>query len=151
MTGEQATTLLQKFYGGQTTLAEERELETFLLSSDCPASMHADREVMRAISEARTAAAVPPTLSRRIKANLHRARTHRRNVVRRITLGVASAACLTVVFVVGMGQQQQPSVYADTCATPEQAARELNATLSMLSADLAEGMNAERISDGPMP
>ncbi len=133
--------LLQKFYDGMSTVHEERILQEFLESEDCPEDWEVHRSVLDALS-CPEEVPVPDGLSERIAASI---RPRRKPVFRHfIPVGIAAAAVLTFVLIFpSLYEQRQPVLYTDTYDTPEEAAAEIDRTLTMLSQAVSQGLEIE--------
>ncbi len=123
--------LLQKFYDGATTADEERILQEFLNSADCPEAWAADRAVLSALATP-AEVPVPAGLSERIAASI---RPRRRFALRRLFPAAAAAAAVVAVGILVLSHPEpaMPTASLDTCATPEEAALEVEHAFSMLS------------------
>ena len=151
MTTEEIHRMLQRFYDGTTTRDEERALRDWFVAGPCPADLQADREVVLSMfSLAETE--MPVGLQERIVSSLHRCRRTRQRRVRRwLAMTGIAASVAAVIGGLWWWQMPTPTVYADTCDTPQEAVYEVHSTLSHLSADLCQGLDAEESLGGPCP
>lgn len=150
LTHTSATTLLEKFYNGQTTLSEERLLHSYLTADDCPEDLLADRQVFLSLA-AMDRVDIPEGLASRMAAGLdahtrkRRIRTLRR---RMLPIGVA-AAVAALLIAIPLLHHPAPSVYKDTCSSPREAAVEVQQALDCVSTSLAMGFTTDEDELGP--
>lgn len=156
MTRHDIDLLLKKFYAGTSSPAEEQRLRRLLAADDCPAEFAADRF---AVNAAVPDVEVPAGFDDRLRAAIAPAappakagRRHRHVVMWRIRWACAAVAA---AFVIGIGvvglHRDAPTVYANTCTTPEEAARATHDILFSLSKDMNRGLEAEKDLGGPCP
>ncbi len=154
---EQATALREKFYAGTSTVSEERRLLDFLRSESCPPAWQADRAVLEPlVALPETECSSPPLgLETRIAARLaqHAApRKHHYLLWRRLGAVAGIAATMTALFLgLHFSGGTPPTVYSDTCCTPQQAASETRDMLFYVSEQLNMGVEAEEELGGPCP
>lgn len=156
LTLQQAAKLLDEFYKGITTVAEEQQLLAFLQSPQCPPDMVPDRMVL----EAATASAagtdlatieVPDGLNERVRQSF--LKQWARRLFSQMTQWMGAAAAVAVVAVVALLRPPvTATVYADTCQTPREAAMATESTLIFLSHNLNLALEAsESDLGGPRP
>lgn len=151
MTQEHAAQLLERFYAGTSSVDEERALRDFLTSEACPPAWTADREVVLAMSVPEEVE-VPEGLEARIAARLRPRRRPHFYLTHRLSAVAGIVAAAAAVFVcIYVWHRPSPTVYADTCTTPQQAAIEVCNTLVYVSEDLARGLESEEELGGPCP
>lgn len=157
MTHTEARLLLDKFYAGLTTVAEESALSRWLEAEDCPAEFRADRDVMRTLAVTGPAP-LPEGLEARLGAALRtagEAPARRRPLHRwRLRVGAAAASVASVAAVVAVVMVHVPraTVYTDTCATAQEAAVETQATLLMVADMMRSALDGDDgLADGPCP
>lgn len=151
MTKEHAAQLLERFYAGTTTVDEERALREFLTSEACAEAWRADREVVLAMSTP-VEAEVPEGLEARIAARLRPRRRPHFFLAHRFPAVTGLVAAAAAIFVcIYVWHRPSPTVYADTCTTPQQAAVEVCNTLIYVSENLSMGLEAEDELGGPCP
>lgn len=120
--------LLDRYYSGESSRAEEAELKAFFCGSDVPEGMEADAALFRALD-----ADVPASVAERIDSTLRMLENRsRRAFIRRIT---ASAACIAIVL--GVCFTFIPRRPAPV--TPEQARVEVEAALTKLTSTVQKG------------
>lgn len=152
MKPEHAQHLLDRFYRGRTSADEERTLREFLFSEACPAEMETDRAVLGALSVPADAE-VPAGLEARIAAHLDRAAGKRRKPlwVRLTTLTGLAASVAALALGLYFHLHTPATVYADTCRSPQEAARETEAALLFISRQVRFDGNGEEDLGGPCP
>ena len=146
LTHETAAALLAKFYAGQTDTSEEQQLRRFLAADDCPADMLADRAVFETLASL-AEVPVPDGLEARVAARL-KARPRRLALRRWLPAGMVAAVAAVFLFA-PLLRHGAPSVYEDTCSSPQEAAVEVQHTLNCVSATLAMGLSADDDELGP--
>lgn len=148
MTRHEIDILLEKFYAGATDIDGERRLKAYFATADCPPELEADRRVVLGPD---CAAAPPAGFGQRLAAAI-RPRRPRRLFLNRMR---AIAAAVAAVAIIGGGiycyKRQAPTVYANTCETPEEAANETREILLSISRDMNSGLDAEEDLGGPCP
>lgn len=134
---QEAQTIRRKFYEGSSTPEEEQAWREWLNANDCPQGWEADREVLNALSTP-DAVALPEGFEQRWlnrweqeQRNTARPSTQRKTRVRKLYrwpmyLATGIAAALVVVCGLWAYERLRPSVYRDTCTSPEQALAEIN-------------------------
>ncbi len=147
-----AQTLLEKFYAGTTTLAEERSLQEFLTSPCCPPAMEADREVVMAMSLP-AEATVPEGLSGRITTGIAARRHRHYGIFRHITFTVSGISTMAAALIVCFFISHRPAstVYADTCQSPDEAAIAARDILMFVSKNMNQGLEADDDLGEPCP
>lgn len=149
MTQAQITSLLDKFYAGTSTVAEEQTLRRYFAAEDCPPELEADRQTVLALSTP-AAVEVPADLEKRIVSRLRPRRRPRVRLVYRLSAAVTTiAAAVLLAFVLFAQKAPAPTVYADTCTSPEQAAEQTRAILVKMSEDLNLSLEADDNLGGP--
>lgn len=149
---EQATSLLEKFYAGTSTLSEERRLLDYLCSAGCPPSLQADRKVLEALADL-PEAEVPDGLQTRIISRLSSQTIIRRKSIWKrfvATTGIAASVAI-ICFGLFFNKQSHATVYTDTCSNPHQAACETREVLLYVSQQLNTCAMAEDDLGGPCP
>lgn len=141
--------LLARYYNGDTSEAEEKELKRFFAGEDVPSHLLADKEFflqLTACPEQEVPQGLEAKLSNLIDEwDAHEKRVQKVNKPKRVIRlqWMASiAASLLILFSVGMYvcDSQATSTPEDTCATPEEAYAQAQKALVMLSASLNKGM-----------
>lgn len=140
--------LLERYYDGLTTQAEEQELKRFFTRTDTPQGLEAEARWFRQLEATRTAPEpdLPAGFSERLDSLIdqwNRAERPAEPVrptigIRRLrwVAGIAAGLLLAVGF--GLGWHGA-SVPADTCATPEEAYAQAQRALTLLSETLNRG------------
>lgn len=150
LTHADAARLLERFYAGESTIQDELALHAFLCSESCPPEWEADREVL-ATAMLTPEAALPATLTEGIGRKLKR---HIHQQWWRSLVGYSmSAAAVAIVALTALQRPPaSPTVYADTCLTPREAAVETEHTLLYVSTNLNMALNsADDELGGPCP
>lgn len=148
---EQAKLLLTRFYEGKTTPAEERLLAEFLRSDDVPAEFNADRQLFMQLSEI-AETPMPDDIEEQIKTFVGNL-TDNDNTMQIETTAkrrtgfsfrlhtppkIWSRIAAAVVMLVALGggifyHQHRASPFRDTCATPEEAAAQIQRANRMIT------------------
>lgn len=137
--------LIEKFYNGDTSIAEESELmEFFSGREDIPEELLEDKYVFTSMNNANKGIDVPPGLDERIIASLNKAEASESRG-KRITLFSLSglAAGLLIILSVYLGivrngnHEKQLAQY--TIEDPEEAYTEIKRTLEFVSEKWNEG------------
>lgn len=146
--------LLERFYEGTATEAEERTLKEFFAREDVPPRLQADRALFRGLTQ--TDPPLPEGLDSRLERLIdrldeeeNRKRRHRRLTVRR-AVGIAAMFCLLCSATAWwLSRPSTPSgpTPLDTCATPEEAYRETQKALSVLAYGLNRGMQGVKTAE----
>ena len=147
--------LLDKFYQGETSLAEERELTDFFRDGQVPEELMADRELFLAMERVDESIEIPEGLEQRAKADLERiqARTAR---VRRINFyslsGLAAGLLIILSVYLGFLQPAQSNLDEYAIEDPEQAYLETVKALELVSSKWGQATgeleNLDRVNDG---
>ncbi|MBP3227177.1 MAG: hypothetical protein J6M53_00135 [Bacteroidaceae bacterium] len=154
----QVQALLDRYYDGQTTPAEERRLRDFFAHAAVPAELQDERRFFLALDGAAESTA-PPVDVERLMAQALSAQPDakmestvaapRRFTVRRALWIAAIAACLALVFVlpsrIGNGSSTVVTTEGgltlrDTYSDPNQAAVEAERALARFSESLDKGL-----------
>ena len=169
---EQAKLLLTRFYEGKTTPAEERLLAEFFRSDDVPAEFNTDKQLFMQLSEIADTP-MPDDIAEQIKTfvgNLTdndnttqiettaKRRTgfrFRMHTPPKMWYRVAATVALLAAIGGGVLHHQRtyaPDPFRDTCATPEEAAREIlyaNEIVNRSFAPFQQSTNiaAEQVND----
>lgn len=142
MTIEQIKSLLSRFYEGQTTPEEERQLADFFRREDVPGDLQQDKQLFLLLAQT-SEQEMPQDIADEITAfvnNLGKSDiqplTHvsqqRKGVIYRLKtppkMFYRVAATVAILIALGGGviaYQKQNDPFRDTCSTPEEAAREI--------------------------
>lgn len=146
LTPETAARMLAKFYNGQTTLSEERLLHTYLTGNDCPQELLPDRQLFLSLSRLEETA-IPESLGNRIATRID-SHTRRRRWRRLLPMSIAAAVAV-VFLIIPFLHRSSPSIYKDTCSSPQEAAVEVEQALDCVSSALAMGLCADDEELGP--
>ncbi len=143
--------LLARYYDGETSEAEEKELKRFFTEEDdIPAHLLAEKEIFMQLA-ARPAPEVPEDLERRLNAKIDEWDTREKRTLKvkkhtrtiRMQWIGSIAASLLILFSVG-GYLYKPysntTARPDTCATPEEAYAQAQKALIILSTSLNKGI-----------
>ena len=141
--------LLARYYKGDTSEAEEKELKRFFAGEDVPSHLLADKEFFLQLT-ACPEQEVPQGLEEKLSNLIDEWDTHEklaqkvnkpRRVIR-LKWITSIAASRRILFSVGMYvcDSQIASTPEDPCATPEEAYVQAQKALLMLSASLNKGM-----------
>ncbi len=135
--------LLSAFYEGNTTLSEEKELETFFSKANVPEELLADKELFLSIAASTEPVEVPADLNEQIIQTIDKAQ-HREVRLRRINLYSISglAAGLLIIFSVYLGFIRESRVDVATqfaIEDPQEAYKETVKALEFISEKWNEG------------
>lgn len=149
MTKEEIKKLIDKFYDGQTSAAEELEIADYFASGNASPGMEAEREFFRqyfALDKAGDGSSAR-SLERQMEAWNAVEKSATRNIRSRSLRWVAGiAASLLLLAGVGMSLTQKEDraafvQYEDTYNNPQDAYKETRKALVMLSHTLHKGMD----------
>ena len=144
--------LLARYYEGETTGAEERELKRFFAEEDVPAHLLAEKEFFLQLDTACSGqeAGVPEGMEHRLNRKIDEwdTRERREGKVKKRMFSLrlqrmgSIAAGLLILFSVGMYlyRPYQVPTAQDTCATPEEAYVQARKALVLLSSSLNKGI-----------
>ena len=152
MTIEQIKSLLSRFYEGQTTPEEERQLVSFFRREDVPEDLQQDKQLFLLLAQT-SEQEMPQEIADEITAfvnNLGQSDiqplTHvsqqRKGVIYRLKtppkILYRVAATVAILLAIGGGVLHHQRTYApdpfrDTCATPEEAAAQIQRANSMIA------------------
>lgn len=141
--------LLIRYYDGETTEAEEKELKRFFTQEEVPAHLLAEKELFIQF-EKLSAPATPKGLEDRLDGLIDQWDTHDRRTTSikkhtrtiRMQWIASIAASVLILFSVGLYlyKPYERPVPQDTCATPEEAYAEAQKALLILSSTLNKGI-----------
>ena len=138
--------LLDKYYGGKTTLEEESELKHFFQQDNVPSELQADRKLFMLYPRlAQQPISLPPELEKRLSANIDQWEkenqpTRRRLLppsIKRWSIGIA--ACLLIGIGIGYYQHKIELEPTDTFDDPALAYQETQRTLQHFAIDFQKG------------
>jgi hypothetical protein len=152
MTTSNISELRKKYYAGDASLAEEKQLQELLLAPDAPEEWKQEGEIIARMST--PPSVVPPAgFERRLLKRLEqepdwqapRSRTASLPLFKHLGLATAIAASLAgIFFAVNHYSSPALTVYEDTCLNAEAAEAEVeNALLFVASALAFDDMNDE--------
>lgn len=148
MTLEEATTIRDKFYEGRSTLEEEQAWLEFLHSENCPEALTIDRELLDTLCEP-VETTLPDGFVQRLHYKLQNqpgwdeTQTHPKNSKTNTNLRwfkrtIGIAAVSTGLIIGGWVYSHScPTVYIDTCSTPEEALQKMEEAFSTMSEHLS--------------
>ena len=122
--------LLQRYYDGSSTIEEEQKLRKYFLSSNVDKALETEQQIFLSI------AAMPPIGAEdRLKQSINRwERTEQKQRLRKRTIRWSSiAACITIAGFIGFATLKPEPEMKDTCKTPEEAYRETQRAVLMMS------------------
>ena len=142
MTIEQIKSLLSRFYEGQTTPDEERLLADFFRREDVPEELQEDKQLFLMLAQisdqemptdiADEIATFVNNLGKSDIQPLTHVSQQRKGIIYRLRtppkMFYRVAATVAILLAIGGGvitYQKQTDPFRDTCATPEEAAREI--------------------------
>lgn len=138
--------LLERYFDGQTTEAEEQTLKRFFDETEVPAHLQAEKEMFHQLQ----AAKVPEGLEERLESLIDRWDTQERRTLKvakqrrilRLQWIGSIAASLLLLFGAGWYLYEPTPKWTaqDTCATPEEAYAQAQKALVMFSTALNKGM-----------
>lgn len=153
MTIEQIKSLLSRFYEGQTTPDEERQLADFFRREDVPEDLQQDKQLFLMLAQI-SDQEMPTDIAKEITAfvnNLGQTEKkpilsevkHHKGIIYRLKtppkMWYRVAATVAILFAIGGGMfMHQQRTFAtdpfrDTCKTPEEAAAELHKANAMIT------------------
>lgn len=139
---EQIKSLLSRFYEGQTTPDEERLLVAYLKREDVPAELQEDKQLFLMLAQI-SDQEMPTDIAEEITAFVNNlGQTEKKSVLPEVKqrkgiiyslktppkMWYRVAATVAILLAIGGGviaYQKQNDPFRDTCATPEEAAREI--------------------------
>jgi hypothetical protein len=130
--------LLEKFYEGTTSQAEEKELSAFFLNSDVPSEYQADKELFVAMAEAAGSVEIPSGLDDRIGRTIDNAQQKEQRG-RRISLysftGLAAGLLLILSVYLGFLREDQTNNLVEQYAVedPDMAYEEAKKALELVA------------------
>ena len=135
--------LIEKFYDGYTTAAEESELRRRLCNEPLPADIEREKGLLLAMLPApETAPArLAERLSQLIDATDEREEKSRRTRLKRYTWGSSVAAASVLFLCLFAPTAQHPR---DTFDTPEEAALHINEAFAHLASVIGRGAESQR-------
>ena len=152
MTIEQVKSLLSRFYEGQTTPEEERQLAAFFRREDVPEDLQQDKQLFLLLAQT-SEQEMPQDIAEEITAfvnNLGQTKIQplipedkqRKGVIFRLKtppkMWYRVAATVAILFAIGGGVLFHQRTYTtdpfrDTCSTPEEAAAQIQRANSMIA------------------
>ena len=149
---EQVKSLLSRFYEGQTTPEEERQLAAFFRREDVPEDLQQDKQLFLLLAQT-SEQEMPQDIAEEITAFVNnlgqqdiQPLTHisqqRKGVIYRLKtppkVWYRVAAMVAILLTIGGGVLHHQRTYApdpfrDTCATPEEAAAQIQRANSMIA------------------
>lgn len=155
---EHIRTLLDLYYKGATTPAQEEELGRFFAAAgELPADMEPDRRMFLAMADARIPADLEESISKALDAKMSEGRRRPTTWVHRwvrMVSGVAAAGLIAGVTITALHSPKEPPVasqeevmefYADETGsdlTPEQIASHTQKALNLLGRTFNAGTNS---------
>ena len=130
--------LLARYYDGETSETEEKELKRFFTEEDVPAHLLAEKEIFMQLA-AQPAPEIPEGLESRLSRKIDQWDTGERRTLRLQWIG-SIAASLLILLSVGLYLYKPYPAPQDTCATPEEAYVQAQKALIMLSSSLNKGI-----------
>ena len=136
--------LLARYYDGQTSEAEERELKRFFTKADVPGHLQREKKLFLALQAEDN---VPDGLEERLSHRIDEWATHERRTlavkrgtrIRRLQWIGSIAASVLLLFSVGLFLNK-PSTPKDTFSTPEEAYAEAQRALTLFATSLDKGI-----------
>lgn len=149
MKTEDAEKLLAKFYEGETTTGEEQALQRYFETEEIPERLLADKEVFSALAD-RTEINVPLDLESKLSKSIDQWEEAEKKVIkikhnRRVYWQWVSGIAAGILLVFGIwtyidrNESETPAI-ADTYTNPEDAYREAQKALALVSLNLNKGM-----------
>lgn len=145
--------LLARYYEGETSEAEEKELKRFFSTTDdIPAHLLAEKKIFMQLNAACASEEMetPEGMESKLSSLIDKWDTHERRTLKvkkhtrtlRLQWIASIAASLLILFSVGIYLYKPYTVSTpqDTCATPEEAYAQAQKALIMLSTSLNKGI-----------
>ena len=135
--------LIEKFYDGSTTIAEENELRRKLCNEPLPADIEREKELLLAMLPAPEAAPtyLAERLSQLIDTAYEQEQKSKRARLHRYTWCSSVAAAAVLLLCLFVPTTQQPR---DTFNTPEEAAVHINEAFAHLANVIGRGAESQR-------
>lgn len=144
MTLQEATIIREKFYNGTSSRMEEQAWFAFLCSEACPKEWEADRDVLQALCEPDDVA-LPAGFVQRLQHRLQAQpgwetckteqaapRVKHYRLWWQRAVGVAAIG-VGIFFGLWLYEEGRPSVYRDTCSSPEEALAQMEEAFLLVS------------------
>lgn len=145
--------LLARYYDGETSETEEKELKRFFTEEDVPAHLLAEKEIFMQLA-AQPAPEIPEGLESRLSRKIDQwdtgerrtlkikkhTRTLRLQWIGSIAASLLILLILLILLSVGLYLYKPYPAPQDTCATPEEAYVQAQKALIMLSSSLNKGI-----------
>ena len=137
--------LLERYYDGKTSVAEEKTLKDFFTKEEIPAHFSAEREMFLQMAKVQP----PQGMDQRLEELIDQwDTTERRSIIaasrrRSIRLQWVASIAASLFLLFGAGwyiYKPQPTIRQDTCATPEEAYAQAEKALVMISTALNKGL-----------
>ena len=151
MKTEEAKTLLERYYRGETTLTEERQLKSYFQQNDVPDELEADREAFRFLSGlSLEEMPLPPGLEERLSASIARWEETgtppirlqvRKPMAALLKWSAGIAAALLIAAGAGLYALKADDRPRDTFDNPELAYVEAQRALQLFAAALDKGQS----------
>ncbi len=132
--------LLQRYYDGETSEQEERQLKEFFASNDVPEDMQADKKMFEELMSFGEPE-MPEELNARISAAIDDKAGKHRTVRLRIFGSIAAMLCIILSVNTYLSREEVTISPKDTCSTPEEAAEQTQRALIAFSKALNKGMD----------
>lgn len=143
---KQIVELLDKYYGGKTTLEEESKLKHFFQQDNVPSELQADRKLFLLYTGlAQQPISLPPELEKRLSANIDQWEKENQPTRRRLLSpsikrwGIGIAACLLIGIGIGYYQHKIELEPTDTFDDPALAYQETQRTLQHFAIAFQKG------------
>lgn len=149
MKTEDVEKLLAKFYEGETTTSEEQTLHRYFETEEVPEHLLADKEVFSALAD-RTEINIPFDLESKLSKSIDQWEEAEKKVIkvkhnRRVYWQWVGSIAASILLVFGIWtyidrNESNTPVPADTFTNPEDAYREAQKVLALVSLNLNKGM-----------
>lgn len=149
MKADKIEDLLARYYGGETTQAEEEELKRFFTEEEVPSHLLTEKELFLQMA-ACPPPEVPAGLENKLDSLIDGWETSERRILKvkkhthilRLQWIGSIAASLLLLFAAGLYlyTSDAPSVPKDTCSTPEEAYVQAQRALALMSSSLNKGL-----------
>lgn len=149
MKTDEVERLLAKFYEGETSISEEQELHRYFVTEQVPEHLLADKEVFSALAD-HTEIDVPLDLESKLNKSIDQWEEtekkavkirHNRKIYWQWMSGIAAGLLLVFgIWTYVDRHESSTTAIADTYTNPEDAYREAQKALALVSLNLNKGM-----------
>ncbi|BEG99123.1 hypothetical protein [Bacteroides sedimenti] len=142
--------LIADFYEGKTSVEQEKELKLFFETQDVPPHLMAEKRVFLEMFFDDNEIEIPPHLEQKLSNQIdswaekeNRTKLHQSRRIKSwyFISGIAASVCLILGIALYRPDKQEKTVLTDTYTNPQDAYRETQKALLLVSNNLNKGMN----------